>query len=279
MSEANSEQVIQANIEVHTRMADSYNRNEPHYRPENRAKVRAKLEEMRRRFGGAGLLDLGCGTGFIIDLAKDQFDTVHGVDVTQAMLDRVDLSSGNVRLHRCAAEALPFADASFDVVSAYAFVHHLKDYSKALREAFRVLKPGGGCYIDLEPNRLFWQAMVRLEQAGSAGPYSDIVRREIEAVLHRDEGVQDEFGIAREVFNRAEYTKAVLGGIDPWEFRDECLRLGFRSCEVRFEWFLGQGAVMHQQSFEAAATVEAYLRRILPLTADCFKYLQFVLTK
>lgn len=279
MSQANSEEVIQANIEVHTRMADSYNRNEPHYRPENRAKVRSKLQEMRRRFGGARLLDLGCGTGFIIDLAKDQFEAIDGVDVTQAMLDRVDLSSGNVRLHRCAAEALPFADASFDVVSAYAFVHHLKDYSAALREALRVLKPGGGCYIDLEPNRLFWQAMVRLEQGAGASRYSDIVLREIDAVLHRDEGVLDEFGIAKEVFNRAEYTKAVLGGIDPWKFHDECLRLGFRSCDIGFEWFLGQGAVMHQQSFEAAATVETYLRRILPLTAECFKYLQFVLTK
>ena len=39
-------------------------------------------------------------------------------------------------------------------------------------------------------------------------------------------------------------TKALLGGIDPWEFRDACLRLGFRSCEVHFEWFLGQGSVM-----------------------------------
>ncbi len=279
MSQPTPDEVIEANIQVHTRMAESYNRNEPHYRTENRAKVRGRLEEMRRRFGGARLLDLGCGTGFIIDLAKELFDTIDGVDITQAMLDRVDLSSGNVRLHRCVAEALPFADATFDVVSAYAFVHHLKDYSMALREALRVLKPGGGFYIDLEPNRLFWQAMVRLEQGAGASPYSDIVRREIDAVLHRDDGVQDEFGIDKEVFNRAEYTKAVLGGIDPWEFRDECLRLGFRSCDISFEWFLGQGAVMHQQSFEAAATVEAYLRRILPLSADCFKYLQFVLTK
>jgi len=279
MSPPTPDEVIEANIQVHTRMAESYNRNEPHYRPENRAKVRARLEEMRRRFGGARLLDLGCGTGFIIDLAKELFDTIDGVDITQAMLDRVDLSSGNVRLHRCVAEALPFTDATFDVVSAYAFVHHLKDYSMALREALRVLKPGGGVYIDLEPNRLFWQAMVRLEQDAGASPYSEIVLREIDAVLHRDDGVQDEFGIDKEVFNRAEYTKAVLGGIDPWQFRDECLRLGFRSCDISFEWFLGQGAVMHQQSFEAAATVEAYLRRLLPLSADCFKYLQFVLTK
>ena len=89
MSEPKPDEVIEANIQVHTRMADSYNRNEPHYRPENRAKVRSKLEEMRRRFGSARLVDLGCGTGFVIDLAKDLFGAIDGVDVTQAMLDRV----------------------------------------------------------------------------------------------------------------------------------------------------------------------------------------------
>ena len=36
--------VVQANIEVHTRMADSYNRNEPHFRPENQEKVREILQ-------------------------------------------------------------------------------------------------------------------------------------------------------------------------------------------------------------------------------------------
>src|SRR5438094_9283618 len=42
-------------------------------------------------------------------------------------------------------------------------------------------------YIDLEPNRLFWQAMVRLEQGAGASPYSDIVLREIDAVLRSEE--------------------------------------------------------------------------------------------
>jgi ubiquinone/menaquinone biosynthesis C-methylase UbiE len=273
-----SSDVIAANIEVHTRMADAYNRNEPHYRAENRAKVRAKLEQMLR-FGRGRLLDLGCGTGFIIDMAKDLFERIDGVDVTQAMLDRVDIGGGNIRLHRCAAESLPFADASFDVVTAYAFLHHLEDYPSVLREAYRVLKPGGGMYVDLEPNRLFWEAMVRLEKAGRGAGYSDIVLKEIDSVLHTDDRVQGEFGIGKDVFNRAEYTKSILGGIDPFRFREQCLELGFASCEIVFEWFLGQGSVMHQQSFEAAATVEAYLRRVLPLSAECFKYLQFVAAK
>ena len=48
---------------------------------------------------GENILDVGCGTGFIINLSKDLFDELHGVDATQAMLDKVDLSSGNIILH------------------------------------------------------------------------------------------------------------------------------------------------------------------------------------
>ena len=147
--------VIEANIAVHTAMADSYNRNEPHYRPENRTKIRAKLVALRKP-AYRKMLDLGCGTGFIIDLAKDLYEEIHGVDVTQAMLDRVDRSGGNITLHRCTAESLPFEPDSFDFVSAYAFLHHLEDYRPVLREAARVLQPGGICYVDLEANRLIW---------------------------------------------------------------------------------------------------------------------------
>ncbi len=271
-------EVIAANIQVHTRMAESYNCNEPHYRPENRAKVRARIEAMRR-YGRGRLLDLGCGTGFVIDLAKDLFERIDGVDVTQAMLERVDCSGGNITLHNCAAESLPFADGSFDVATAYAFLHHLEDYAKVLDEAHRVLKPGGGFYIDLEPNKLFWEAMLELERQGPDAGRSDIVNKEIDSVLHTHERVEAEFGIDKDIFNRAEHTKSILGGIDPYAFRERSLHAGFSSCEISFEWFLGQGAVLHGQSAEAADIVEAYLRRILPLSAKCFKYLRFVLVK
>jgi hypothetical protein len=73
--------------------------------------------------------------------------------------------------------------------------------------------------------------------------------------------------------------KAFQGGLDPFEFQATAREYGFRSCDVRFEWFLGQGTVMHGQSFATSETVEAYLRRVLPLSAHLFKYLQFILRK
>ena len=269
--------IIEANIEVHTAMADSYNQNEPHYRQENRAKVRAKLLALKRS-QYRRMLDLGCGTGFIIDLAKDLFDEVHGVDVTQAMLDRVDLGSGNITLHRCPAEHLPFASESFDFVSAYAFLHHLEDYRRVVAEAYRVLRQGGTFYVDLEPNRAFWAAISDAE-AGRTTDLDPVVAREVESVLHTDARVQKEFGLPADTFNRAEYTKSILGGIDARQFCLDAKALGFGRCEARYEWFMGQGSVMHGQSMVAATTIEDYLRRALPLSAHLFKYLAFVLVK
>lgn len=270
--------IIEANIAVHTAMADSYNLNEPHYRPENRSKVRSKLVALKQP-AFRRMLDIGCGTGFVIDLARDLFEEIHGVDVTQAMLDRVDRSGGNIVLHRCAAERLPFADQTFDFATAYSFLHHLEDYRKALAEVHRVLRPGGCFYVDLEPNRAFWVAISAAEATADVAAIDPMVVREIDSVLRTDQRVEREFGVSATTFNDAEYTKSVLGGIDATQFCGEALALGFRECRVRYEWFLGQGKVMHQQSPHAAETVEDYLRRALPLSAHLFKYLEFVLVR
>jgi ubiquinone/menaquinone biosynthesis C-methylase UbiE len=272
--------IVEANIIVHSAMASTYNTNEPHYRPENRAKVRNKLLQLKQPHMKT-MVDIGCGTGFLIDLAKDLFESIDGVDITQAMLDLVDVSSGNIKLHNSTAEKLPFADNSFDFAGSYAFLHHLEDYSKVLAEAARVLKPGGLYYVDLEPNRLFWAAMTDLEArpANHQADYSAIVKREIDSVLHTDERVEGEFGISADVFNNAEYTKSILGGIDPYEFEKQALAAGFSKCNIRFDWYLGQGKVLHQQSAADAAVVENFLREVLPTSSHLFKYIEFVLVK
>ncbi len=269
-------EIVQANVLVHSLLAETYNANEPQFRPENQAKVRRNLEQLRQTAKGDRLLDVGCGTGFVINLAKDLFGEIHGVDITQAMLDQVDLSSGNITLHNTVAEHLPFADDSFDVVTAYSFLHHLEDYRPVLAEMQRVLKPGGLVYIDQEPNRQFWQAIASLEHSEPAN-LSDILRKEIDSVLHIDARMEAELNLEQGVFSKAEYIKSIQGGIDAREFQAIARKVGFSDCQVRFEWFLGQAAVLHGQSTAAAEAIEAHLRRISPLSDQLFKYLQFML--
>ena len=265
--------VLDANIEVHTRMVERYDAEEPHFRPENQEKVRGRLKALRSRVPGGKLLDVGCGTGFIIHLAVGTFDEIHGVDITPAMMQRVRTDLGNITLHQAPAEKMPFADASFDAVTAYSFVDHVADQGAPLREVARVMRPGGIFYADLIPSRLFWRALSPLS-ADKSRRYSDIVAREAEMVTANDRKVEQQFGIAADLFRRAEPGKEA-GGIDPAQFRATALASGFSACEVSFDWFLGQGAVMHGQSSADAATVETYLRRVSPLADHLFKYVYF----
>jgi ubiquinone/menaquinone biosynthesis C-methylase UbiE len=272
------QKIVDANILVHSAMAATYDESEPHFRPENKAVVRVHLERLRKATGPR-LLDVGCGTGFVISIARDLFGEIHGVDITQAMLDRVDAGGGNITLHRSVAERTPFPDDHFDAATAYSFVHHLSDYAEVLREVHRVLRPGGMFYVDLDPNRAFWQAMDAAQRGRHEDPPSDIVAREIESVLHTDERVQREFGIAAETFNLAEHYKDIKGGIDALEFHAAARHAGFSSCEIGYYWFLGQGAVLHGESPANAAIVERYLLRALPVSAPLFKYLRFFMVK
>jgi ubiquinone/menaquinone biosynthesis C-methylase UbiE len=273
------EDVIRANIAVHSAMASTYEEREPHFRPENRARVRAILARLAGEVGGGRLLDLGCGTGFMIRLAVGLFREIHGVDVTPAMLARVDTRGADIRLHEGRCESLPFEDGYFDCATAYSFLDHASDWREILREAHRVLRPGGKLYADLLPNRDFFAllATVRPDDPALAG--SPHVRREATMLATQHQQVEREYGIDASDFLRAEPWKTGTRGIDAREIGQVAAELGFPRAEIEPHWFLGQGSVFHEQGEAAAALVAGHLRTLLPMSAGLFKYLRIVLTR
>ncbi len=90
------------------------------------------------------VLDAGCGTGgTTIHLRR--FGEVVGVDLMwEALLPTRERGLGG-RLARASVERLPFASASFDVVTSFEVLYHLQvgDDRRALAELRRVLRPGG----------------------------------------------------------------------------------------------------------------------------------------
>lgn len=99
---------------------------------------------------GVSVLDCGCGPGSItFDIAaRVAPGHVTGIDFGASQVERakqiaVDKRVQNATFQSADCYELPFADQSFDRVFSHAMMEHLADPCRAVREMFRVLKPGG----------------------------------------------------------------------------------------------------------------------------------------
>jgi len=104
-----------------------------------------QIETEVRGHAHAHVLDLGCGGGHVSYRAAPHVASVVACDVTQAMLDVVARTAAerglsNITTQQAAAEHLPFAHASFDLVLSRFTTHHWHNMEAGLREARRVLK-------------------------------------------------------------------------------------------------------------------------------------------
>jgi ubiquinone/menaquinone biosynthesis C-methylase UbiE len=100
------------------------------------------------RTGRERVLDVGCGAGHTALAFAPRVAEVVALDLTDAMLDQtLELATergfANVRVQRGDAADLPFPDDRFDVVTSRLSAHHYADAGAAVREAARVLAPGG----------------------------------------------------------------------------------------------------------------------------------------
>ena len=136
------------------------------------------LDQLHLR-GDERILDLGCGRGAVLLMAAQHLTTGRavGVDlwrsfdqsgnsleatrrnaIAEGVADRVELHTANMT-------ALPFADSSFDVVVSSLAIHNISrraDREKAIKEAVRVLRPGGRLMIaDVRATRQYQEHLAR----------------------------------------------------------------------------------------------------------------------
>jgi SAM-dependent methyltransferase len=134
-----------------------------------RAADLAGLRRARSRVAGRAhgdVLEIGIGTGSNLGAYRPEA-TIHGIDVSPAALSvaagKVSRGGHDVTLVEGDAAALPFADGSFDTVVATFVLCSVADAHAALREARRVLRPGGQIRL-LEHARAHRPAIAALQR-------------------------------------------------------------------------------------------------------------------
>lgn len=149
------------------------------------------------------LLDVGAGAGIVPMMNfKGLAKRVCGVDLDPRVVDNPMLDEGIVGN----AGALPYADGQFDVVIADNVAEHLADPKAALREIWRVLKPGG-VFLFKTPNRAhymptiarvtphwFHQAFNRLRGRNEVDTFPTLYRLNSRKTVH-DLALQTGFGV------------------------------------------------------------------------------------
>lgn len=95
---------------------------------------------------GDRVLDIGCGNGRLFSLLEPRSVVYTGFDSSEGLLAIARARHPNAAFVRGDATALPFPDASFDVVYSFATLHHIPSRelrAQAVKEAARALRPGG----------------------------------------------------------------------------------------------------------------------------------------
>jgi SAM-dependent methyltransferase len=104
--------------------------------------------------GQPRILDVGCGTGANLEMLS-RFGDAEGIDVSQEALSFCrERGLKNVRWGE--AEGIPFADGTFDLVTAFDVVEHLDDDVGGLKEIYRVLRPGGRALLFVPAFMFLW---------------------------------------------------------------------------------------------------------------------------
>jgi ubiquinone/menaquinone biosynthesis C-methylase UbiE len=124
---------------------------------------------------GMHVLDVACGTGSWLRTVLQAGGVPHGVDLSARAIAACQADMPHGEFHACAAEALPFADKQFDVVSCLGSIEHFVDPAMALREMVRVAKDQAE-FLLLVPNANFLTRRLGLYGGTEQAAVKEVVR-------------------------------------------------------------------------------------------------------
>ena len=104
-------------------------------------------------------------------------------------------------------------------------------------------------------------------------------------VTYKDEDIEKNFGVSKDVFNTAEFGKNIAGGFKEEELVGQLKEVGFNDITVFYYWFLGQASLINdswgtkEERLKYADVMDSVLQRSLPVSRNLYKYMGFIATK
>lgn len=109
---------------------------------------RRKLQIVREQVPAGWLLDVGAAYGTFIKLASKYYTCV-GLELSDYAATKA-IEEFNVDVRIGTIEDTPFPDAHFDIIVMWDVIEHLRNPVIALKEVYRLLRPGGFCFISTD---------------------------------------------------------------------------------------------------------------------------------
>ena len=120
---------------------------------------------------GASVLEVGCGTGLILERCVGQARQAVGVDLSVGMLEHA--VGRGLDVVQADATALPFASDTFDLAYSFKVLAHVHDIAQALAEIARVTRPGGMMILEFYNP---WSLRYAAKRLGGPGRISEGTR-------------------------------------------------------------------------------------------------------
>jgi arsenite methyltransferase len=189
---------------------------------------------------GETVLDLGSGGGIDVLLSAKRVGPtgkVYGLDMTDEMLalareNQQTAGATNVEFLKGEIEAIPLPDASVDVIISNCVINLSADKDRVLREAFRVLKPGGRFAVS--------DVVVR-------GPLPESIRRSVEL-----------------------WIGCVAGALEEASYRDKLVSAGFESVAIEPWRVYNVGEIgIDSGALPKDAFASAFIRATKPAVKSC----------